>query len=162
MHRTTIRAVQLRPAALAPTHSQRSPFVTRRGPIHPQASPTSHIPHDRPAIQSAANEEARAITLQISFACATLDQSQQFSIPAAFPLPRMLSTSPQRHKPPNGTKSLKIRKTQIRFSAVQGLLFGSSSSVMLRLIGHGIVSEKNFAVGMAGAGISFHRRKETC
>src|ERR1700676_397283 len=41
--------------------------------------------------------------------------------------------------------SLKIRKTQIRSSAVQGLLFGSSSSVMLRLIGHGVVSEKNNA-----------------
>jgi hypothetical protein len=42
-------------------------------------------------------------------------------------------------------ESLKIRKTQIRSSAVQGLLFGSSSSVMLRLVGHGVVSEKNNA-----------------
>jgi hypothetical protein len=65
-------------------------------------------------------------------------------------------TSPQKER-----KKLKIGETQIRSSAVQGLLFGSSSSVMLRLIGHGIVSEKNLAVGMAGAGISFHRRKET-
>ena len=39
-------------------------------------------------------------------------------------------------------KSLKIRNTQIRSCAVQGLLFGSSSSVMFRLIGHGVVSEK--------------------
>jgi hypothetical protein len=39
-------------------------------------------------------------------------------------------------------KSLKIRNTQIRSSAVQGLLSGSSSSVMFRLIGHGVVSEK--------------------
>src|SRR5258707_8885882 len=49
-------------------------------------------------------------------------------------------TSPQRER-----ESLKIRKTQIRSSAVQGLLFGSSSSVMSRLIGHGVVSEKNNA-----------------
>jgi hypothetical protein len=42
-------------------------------------------------------------------------------------------------------ESLKIRKTQIRSSAVQGLLFGSSSSAMFRLIGHGVVSEKHVA-----------------
>src|SRR5690242_2785892 len=41
--------------------------------------------------------------------------------------------------------SLKFRNAQTRFSAVQGLLFGSSSSVMLRLVGHGIVSETNSA-----------------
>lgn len=39
----------------------------------------------------------------------------------------------------------KIRNTHIRSSDLQGLLFGSSSSVMLRLIGHGVVSEKNNA-----------------
>ena len=42
-------------------------------------------------------------------------------------------------------ESLKIWSTHIQSSAVQGLLFGSSSSVMLRLIGHGVVSEKNNA-----------------
>jgi hypothetical protein len=43
--------------------------------------------------------------------------------------------------------SLKVRETQIRSSAVQGLLFGSTSSGMLRLVGHGIVSEKSGAAG---------------
>jgi hypothetical protein len=57
-------------------------------------------------------------------------------------------------------ESLQTRKTQIRSSAVQGLLFGSSSSVMLRLVGHGIVSEKNSAAEVRGAGAPFHRRKE--
>jgi len=58
-------------------------------------------------------------------------------------------------------KSLKIWKTHIQSSAVQGLLFGSSSSVMLRLIGHGVVSEKNNASSGSPRGASFHRRNET-
>jgi len=42
-------------------------------------------------------------------------------------------------------ESLQTRNTQIRSSAVQGLRLGSSSSVMLRLVGHGIVSGTNSA-----------------
>jgi hypothetical protein len=34
---------------------------------------------------------------------------------------------------------------QTRSRAIQGLLFGSSSSAMFRLVGHGIVSEKSIA-----------------
>ena len=42
-------------------------------------------------------------------------------------------------------ESLKSGGKQTRSSAVHGLLFGSSSSAMFRLVGHGIVSEKNIA-----------------
>ena len=44
-------------------------------------------------------------------------------------------------------KSLNRGGKQTRVCVVQGLRIGSSSSVMLRLIGHGIVSETNFAAG---------------
>jgi hypothetical protein len=71
------------------------------------------------------------------------------------------NSNQKRHQPAQERSSLKIRKTQIRFSAVQGLLFGSSSSVMLRLIGHGVVSEKNFAGGGQPPGVSFRRRNDT-
>jgi hypothetical protein len=42
-----------------------------------------------------------------------------------------------------GTGITQARDKQVRPGAVQDLRIGSSSSVMLRLVGHGIVSEKN-------------------
>jgi hypothetical protein len=64
---------------------------------------------------------------------------------AAFPILRMPSLADKDTSPQMERDSLKFRNAQTRFSAVQGLLFGSSSSVMLRLVGHGIVSETNSA-----------------
>lgn len=63
--------------------------------------------------------------------------------------------SQKRHKPANGTEIAQDPKTQIRPSAVQGLLLGSSSSVMLRLVGHGVVSEKNNAGEVCRAALHF-------
>jgi hypothetical protein len=49
-----------------------------------------------------------------------------------------------------GTGITKGQDKQVRPCAVQGLRIGSSSSVMLRLVGHGIVPEKNKAAGNQG------------
>lgn len=61
---------------------------------------------------------------------------------------------------------LKSVDVYVQSAAVQGLFFGSSSSVMFRLFGHGIVSEKYLAIRrtmqfkVAAPEAPFHRRNE--
>jgi hypothetical protein len=154
-HGKAVHARRSRPATLAPKQFRRSPAAANPGPIHPRAAPANRIPQLPLATPAAAIEGARETTLQIAFPCASRGQNPQFPIKSAFRLLGTPSLSQKRHKPANGTEIAQDPETQIRSSAVQGLLFGSSSSVMLRLIGHGVVSEKNNAGEVCRAAFHF-------
>jgi hypothetical protein len=154
-HGKAVRARRSRPATLAPKQFRRSPAAANPGPIHPRAAPANRIPQLPLATPAAAIEGARETTLQIAFPCASRGQNPQFPIKSAFRLLGTPSLSQKRHKPANRTEIAQDPETQIRSSAVQGLLFGSSSSVMLRLIGHGVVSEKNNAGEVCRAAFHF-------
>src|ERR1700692_369782 len=85
-HKTAVPVGRSHPAVLAPTHLRRSPAAASPDPIHLRAVPASRTPRHPLATPGAATEGARETTLQTAFACASRDQSPQFSTTVTFPL----------------------------------------------------------------------------